>query len=101
MFLVRVELHDADEGENTYDHLHEQMKAASFDKTIMVAGTKKKLPTAEYTYEKAGATKQSVYKLAQIAASKAITDAGLSSVPGIVVAEVVGDLWVGGLEDAD
>ncbi|WP_413942716.1 hypothetical protein [Bdellovibrio sp. HCB-162] len=100
-FLVRVELHDADEGENTYEHLHDEMENVGFLKTIFVDDEEKKLPPAEYIFKGEGSTsKEAVYKLAKDAAGKALKKAGVDTLPGIVVAEIVGSLYVGGLEDA-
>lgn len=47
-YTVRVELHDADDG-NEYDELHEAMRLKGFSRSININGNRYKLPSAEYS----------------------------------------------------
>jgi hypothetical protein len=101
-FIVRVELHDARHGDQTYEHLHAEMESAGFNKTVHVNGRDLQLPPAEYLVDaKDGVTKKDVYDAAKLAAQAALRKSRLSTDPDIVVAEVAGGLYVGGLDEAD
>ena len=100
-FLIRVELHDAEHGDQTYDHLHSEMDSAGFERTVTVNGKILALPPAEYTVDaKDDVTKETVYNTAKEAAKTALKKARLTTTPAIVVAELKGGLFVGGLEKA-
>lgn len=47
-YTVRVELHDADDG-NEYEELHEAMRLEGFSRSISIDGVRYKLPSAEYS----------------------------------------------------
>ena len=81
MFIVRVELHSADEDD--YDTLHKAMRDRGFSQTVIFDnGLEYHLPPAEY-YAEGERTSSELLRLAQAAARKT----GLSA--SIVVAETV------------
>lgn len=97
-FIVRIELHDAEKGTNTYDNLHEQMKLSGFKKTISDGKVEKQLPTGTYFIDSTTTTQQ-ISQSAASAAKKALQDSGLTSIPALVTAEVNGLLIFSGLQD--
>lgn len=68
-FIVRVELHDADEAD--YEKLHDHMKAAGFVREVVVDGVTRMLPPAEY-FANASDTIERVEQLASGAATKTL-----------------------------
>lgn len=46
-YTVRVELHDADDGD--YEELHKKMRAQGFSRYLNINGVHWKLPSAEYS----------------------------------------------------
>lgn len=46
-YTVRVELHDADDGD--YEDLHKEMRAQGFSRNLNINGVQWKLPSAEYS----------------------------------------------------
>ena len=66
-YTVRVELHDADDGD--YEDLHKAMSAKGFSRSLSIDGVRWKLPSAEYSMV-ADITPQQVLSKAQAAANK-------------------------------
>jgi hypothetical protein len=74
-FMVRVELHGADE--NDYEVLHEAMEGEGFARQISSDdGVRYHLPTAEY-FREGDLSKQAVLKEATSAAAKTKKKAGI------------------------
>lgn len=91
-FTVRVELHDAENGDY-YDRLHEEMEARGFVRWIKDSNddAKLRLPTAEYNLRNTGKTKGEVLTLAQEAADAVKP----KPKPSIVVTKSAGRTWSG------
>ncbi|KAB1472048.1 type V toxin-antitoxin system endoribonuclease antitoxin GhoS [Cronobacter sakazakii] len=66
-YTVRVELHDADDGD--YEDLHKEMRAQGFSKNLNINGVQWKLPSAEYSIVSELTSGQVLIK-AQTAANK-------------------------------
>jgi hypothetical protein len=86
-FIVRIELHTA--GDDDYETLHDEMKAAGFKQTVKGEdGTRYELPSAEYSY-KGDATIDDVREKAKAAAAKTSRRAG------VLVTKSAGSAWAG------
>jgi len=89
-YTVRVELHDADDGD--YDDLHDAMAKKGFVRWVKSSdGEKSQLPTAEYNLPDSNLDRDEVLKMARATADSVKS----KPKPWILVTQSAGRTWSG------